>query len=139
MFFMRNYSRIIALPLAVLMMAVTMPLGVAQAALVGTDQIVAPSQAEADRARVAAFVAREDVRGEMRKMGVDPAEAERRVAVMSDLEIQRVAARIDETPAGQSTAGVIVGAILTIFIVLLVTDLLGLTDIFPFVKRNGKN
>ncbi len=138
MFFLRKYSRIIALPLAVLMMAVTMPLGVAQAALVGTDQVVAPSQAEADRARVAAFVAREDVRTEMRKMGVDPDEAKRRVAVMSDVEIQRVAARIDQAPAGQSAIGVIVGAVLLIFIVLLVTDLLGLTDVFPFVKRNSR-
>lgn len=138
MFLLRKYSRIIALPLAVLMMAVTMPLGVAQAALVGTDQVVAPSQAEADRARVAAFVAREDVRTEMRKMGVDPDEAKRRVAVMSDVEIQRVAARIDQAPAGQSAIGVIVGAVLLIFIVLLVTDLLGLTDVFPFVKRNSR-
>ncbi len=136
MFFLRKYSRIVALPLAALMMAVTMPLGVAQAALVGTDQVVAPSQAEADRTRVAAFIAREDVRGEMRKMGVDPDEATRRVAVMSDVEIQRVAARIDATPAGQGAAGAIIGAIVTIFIILLITDLLGLTDIFPFVKRH---
>ena len=105
MFFLRKYSRIIALPLAVLMMAVTMPLGVAQASLVGTDQLVAPSQAEADRARVAAFVAREDVRAEMRKMGVDPDEAKRRVAVMSDVEIQRVAAQIDTGIAGGIRAG----------------------------------
>jgi hypothetical protein len=136
MFFLRRYSRIIALPLVALMMAVTMPLGMAQAALVGTDQVVAPSQAETDRARVAAFIAREDVRGEMRKMGVDPAEAERRIAVMSDMEIQRVAARINEAPAGQSAVGAVVGAVVLIFIVLLVTDMLGLTDIFPFVKRN---
>lgn len=136
MFFLRKYSRIIALPLAALMMVVTMPLGVAQAALVGTEQVVDPSQAETDRAYVAAFIAREDVRDEMRKMGVDPDEAKHRVAVMSDVEIQRVAARINETPAGQSTIGVVVGAVLTIFIILLVTDMLGLTDIFPFVKRN---
>ena len=138
MFFLRKYSRIIAFPLAALMMAVTMPLGVAQAALVGTEQVVDPSQAETDRANVAAFIAREDVRDEMRKMGVDPDEAERRVAVMSDVEIQRIAARIDETPAGQSTVGVVVGAAVLIFIILLVTDMLGLTDIFPFVKRNNE-
>ena len=136
MFFLRKYSRIVALPLAALMMAVTMPLGVAQAALVGTEQVVDPSQAETNRAYVAAFVAREDVRAEMRKMGVDPDEAKRRVAVMSDVEIQRVAARVDEVPAGKGAAGAIIGALVTIFIVLLITDLLGLTDIFPFVKRH---
>ena len=134
--FLRQYAKFVALPLAVLMMAVTMPLGVARAALVGTDAVVAPAKSDTDRARVVAFVAREDVRGEMRRMGVDADEVERRVAVMSDIEIQRLATQIDESPAGQSTIGVVVGAVLTIFIILLITDLLGLTDIFPFTKRN---
>ena len=138
MFFLRRYSRYIALPMIAAMMAITMPLGIAHAALVGTDQIVASPRADIDRARVAAFVAREDVRGEMRKMGVDPDEATRRVAVMSDVEIQRIAAKIDNAPAGQSAVGAIIGAVVLIFVVLLVTDLLGLTDIFPFVKRNKR-
>ena len=136
MIFLRKYSRIIAFPMVALMMAVTMPIGVARAALVGTEMVVDPSQADTNRAQVTAFVAREDVRDEMRKMGVDPDEAKRRVAIMSDVEIQRIAARINETPAGQSTAGAIVGAAVLIFIILLITDLLGLTDIFPFVKRD---
>lgn len=136
MLFLRRYSRFIALPLVALMMAVSMPLGVSQAALVGTEQVVDPSQADTNRQRVAAFIARDDVRAELRKMGVDAAEAERRVAVMSDIEIQRIATKIDASPAGQSAVGAVIGAIVTIFIILLITDLLGLTDIFPFVKRN---
>jgi hypothetical protein len=32
--------------------------------------------------------------------------------------------------------GIIVGAILLVFFVLLITDLLGLTDVFPFVKKH---
>lgn len=136
MLFLRRYSKMIALPMAALMLAVSMPLGAARAALVGTEQLVSPSQAEADRARVVAFVARQDVREEMRRMGVSPDEAAARVAVMSDVEIAKVAARIDEAPAGQGAAGAVIGAIVTIFIILLITDLLGLTDVFPFVKRN---
>lgn len=138
MLFLRGYSRFIALPLAVLMMVVTMPLGVAQAGLVGTDQVIAPSNAEAGRERVAAFISREDVRGEMRKMGVDPDEAAARVAVLSDVEIQRIAAEIDRSPAGQSAVGAVVGAVVLIFLILLITDLLGLTDVFPFVKKSGR-
>ena len=136
MFFLRKYSRFLALPLAALMLAASMPIGVAQAALVGTDQLVEPSQAETDRALVAAFIARDDVRAQMRNMGVDPDEAAARVAVMSDVEIQRIATEIDTVPAGQNAVGAIVGAVVLIFVVLLVTDLLGLTDVFPFVKRN---
>lgn len=136
MFLLRRHSRIIAMPLIALMMAIAMPLGAAQAALVGTEQLIAPSDSDADRARVAAFIARDDVRAQMRSMGVDPDEAAARVAVMSDVEIQRIAAKIDEMPAGQSAVGAVVGAVVLIFVILLITDLLGLTDVFPFVKRN---
>lgn len=136
MYFLRKYSRFLALPLAALMLAMSMPLGVARAALVGTDQLVEPSQAQADRALVTAFVARRDVRDEMRRMGLSPDEAAARVAVMSDIEIKRVADGIKQAPAGQSAVGAVVGAVVIIFIILLITDLLGLTDVFPFVKRN---
>lgn len=136
MYFLRKYSRFLAMPMAALMLAVSMPMGIAQAALVGTEQLVEPSQAEADRALVATFVARDDVRAQMRNMGVNPDEAAARVAVMSDVEIQRIATKIDGMPAGQSAVGAIVGAVVLIFVVLLITDLLGLTDVFPFVKRN---
>lgn len=138
MLFLRGYSRFIALPLVALMMVVTMPLGVAQAGLVGTDQVIAPSNAEAGRERIAAFISREDVRGEMRKMGVDPDEAAARVAVLSDVEIQRIAAEIDRSPAGQGAVSAVVGAVVLIFLILLITDLLGLTDVFPFVKKTGR-
>ena len=136
MIFLRKYSRFIASPLVGLMLALSMPLGAAQAALVGTDSVVSPSQAEADRTRVASFMARDDIRTELRRMGVDPAEAEQRVAVMSDVEIGQIATRIDEAPAGQDALGTLVGAALLVFIILLITDLAGLTDVFPFVKAN---
>ena len=135
MYFLRRYSRFIALPMAALMLAISMPLGAARAALVGTDQVVTESQSSQDRARVTAYLAREDVRAQMREMGVEPAEADRRVAVMSDVEIGQIATRIDEAPAGQDAAGAVIGALLVIFIVLLITDLVGVTDIFPFVKK----
>jgi hypothetical protein len=68
-------------------------------------------------------------------LGVDPGEAAARVASLSDRQIQDIAGRIEELPAGQGAAGAIVGAALVIFIALLITDVLGYTDIFPFVKH----
>ena len=91
--------------------------------------------AASERDRVAAFLARDDVRAQMAALGVDPAEAARRVAGLSDAEVQRIAGQLDQLPAGQSALGAVIGAALLIFIVLLVTDLLGLTDVFPFVRR----
>ncbi len=71
----------------------------------------------------------------MIELGVDPAEATARVAGLSDAEIRKIAGRIDQLSAGQGVVGTIIGAALVVFLVLLVTDILGLTDIFPFVRR----
>jgi hypothetical protein len=67
--------------------------------------------------------------------GVDAAEAKARVDAMTDAEVVEVAARLDHLPAGGSAVGAVIGAIVLIFLVLLITDLLGLTNVFPFVRR----
>ena len=134
MFFIRKYCRFLAFPMAVLLMVVSMPLGVAQAALVSTDEVVAKSEIEADRMRIVALIMRQDVQHQLQAEGVDPNEALARVATLSDIEIRQIAARIDSMPAGQGVAEALIGALLIIFIVLLVTDIVGVTDVFPFVK-----
>ena len=134
MFFIRKYCRFLAFPMAVLLMAVSMPLGVAQAALVSTDKVVAMSEIEADRMRIVALIMRQDVQHQLQAEGVDPNEALARVATLSDIEIRQIAARIDSMPAGQGVVEALIGALLIIFIVLLVTDIVGVTDVFPFVK-----
>jgi hypothetical protein len=123
-----------ALLLAVVMLAVSMPLGLAHAALVTTDQLLDSGENANDRARVLAFLGRDEVREQIVALGVDPAEAAARVAALSDDQVRQIAGEIDRLPAGQNAVAAIVGAILIIFLVLLVTDLLGLTDVFPFVK-----
>lgn len=134
MYFLRMNSRFIALPMAVLMLALSLPMGVAQAALVGTDQVIQSTEADFERARLAAMLGREDVRQRMQAMGVDPDEAASRLDGLSDAEVEQVAARLDQMPAGQGIGGELLAAALLIFLVLLATDLLGLTDVFPFVK-----
>jgi hypothetical protein len=131
----RQLRRGVALVLAVVMFVISMPLGVAQAALVSTEQVLAASAGAADRARVLAFLDRAEIREQIVALGVDPNEAAARVAALSDAQVREIAGQLDQLPAGQGAVGVVVGAILIIFLVLLVTDLLGLTNVFPFVKR----
>jgi Family of unknown function (DUF6627) len=88
------------------------------------------------RARVLAFLGRAEVREQIVALGVDPGEAAARVRALSDAQVREIAGQLDQLPAGQSVIGVVVGAILIIFLVLLITDLLGLTDVFPFVKKS---
>ena len=62
----------------------------------------------------------------------DLVQRERIQAFFDRADVQaQLAARIDELPAG----GIgIIGAILVVFLVLLLTDILGYTKIFPFTR-----
>jgi hypothetical protein len=68
-------------------------------------------------------------------LGVDPAEARARVAALTDDELAQVAGRLDALPAGGDGLGVVLGVGLVVFLVLLVTDILGYTRVFPFVRH----
>jgi hypothetical protein len=129
-----RFGRAIALAMTLVMLIGSLPLGVAQAALITTDQVIGEA-AQPDRGKVEAFLQRQDVRDQMVAFGVDPDEAKARVASLSDGEIRQIAGQIDGLPAGQGVLVALVGAAVFIFVVLLITDLLGLTHIFPFVRH----
>jgi len=111
-----------------------LPAGPAHAGLISTDRIIQQDRVNSDRERVSAFVARDDVRKEFQKRGVNPDEAAARVAALSDAEIGQIADRLDTLPAGQDAATAIIGAAVTIFIILLITDILCLTSVFNFTR-----
>ena len=98
--------------------------------MVSTDEVSSVAAASANRDKVAAFLAREDVRQAVQAQGVSPQAATERVKAMSDVEVAQLAGRIDQAPAG----GDVLGLLFTVFIVLLVTDILGLTKVFPFTR-----
>jgi hypothetical protein len=104
----------------------------AQAAFVGAEQIAATTatpRGAADRALVAATLDRPEVQAQLERLGVDPVQARERVAALSDDEAAYLAQHAETAPAGG-----IIGAILLVFFVLLLTDILGLTKIFPFTR-----
>jgi uncharacterized protein DUF6627 len=82
------------------------PYQVAQAAMIGTDQ-VAVTSSQADRSAVLSFVTRADVAGQMQALGLDAATAKDRVAAMTDTEVSYLAGQIESLPAGADTMGVI--------------------------------
>lgn len=123
--FMRWTSRV----MIVLMASMAMPL-TASAGMVGTDVIVDHAMAEQGRARIMAVVDRKDVRAQLELHGVTAEQAQARVEALTDDEAIQIAGRLDQLPAG----GDIVGTAVFIFLVLLVTDILGYTKIFPFTR-----
>ena len=130
--------RILTHLMAAVMMLSSLPIVPAQAALVTTDRVVEAEALADDRTRVMAFMAREDVRAQLEALGIDPAEAARRAESLTEDEIRQIAGRLDEMPAGQDAVGILAVTILVIFLVLLITDLMGVTDVFPFIKKQQR-
>lgn len=108
----------------------------AGAALVGTESVMDTAGVQNARETVRQLMAREEIQAALVRQGIDPAEAQARAEALSDAEAVRLASVMESLPAGGSAVGIIVGAILIVFLVLLITDILGYTDIFPFTKRH---
>ena len=123
------FKRLTASILVVSTLALGAPM-TAQAAMVPTDATLATPAMAAQRDRVHTFLMREDVRKGLQSQGLSADAALERVKTLSDPEVAQLAGRIDQAPAG----GDILGLLFTVFIVLLVTDILGLTKVFPFTR-----
>ncbi|MGA8864811.1 MAG: PA2779 family protein [Gallionella sp.] len=123
---MRWTSRVVMLS----MLSMALPVQSAFAGMVGTGQAVSHELANQDRARINAFLDRADVVGQLQKQGVTADEAKARVYAMSDDEAHNIAGKLNQMPAG----GDVLGIIFTVFIILLITDILGFTKVFPFTR-----
>jgi hypothetical protein len=102
----------------------------AHAGIVSSSEALVSSAPSDARTKVAAVLARDDVRAGLAERGLSAEQAQERVRAMSDEEVASLAGRIDQAPAG----GDILGVLFTIFIILLVTDILGLTKVYPFTR-----
>jgi len=103
-----------------------------QAAMISAEQVAestVTNEGNQNRTLIVAALSREDVQAALIARGIDPAQAKERVAALSDEEAGMVASQLDTAPAGG-----IIGAIVLIFFVLLLTDILGFTKIFPFTR-----
>ncbi len=126
---MKNFKQIVASCLIVCITAAGFPMA-AQASIIATDEVISVDVATSNRDKVSAFLSRDDVRQAMQSQGVSAQAATARVKAMSDAEVAQLAGRVDQAPAG----GDVLGILFTVFIVLLVTDIMGLTKVFPFTR-----
>ena len=100
-----------------------------QAAMIGTDSLLQQGQTQLDRQQLVQMLQRGDVQQQLVTLGVDVADAKMRVAQMTDSEVQQLNARLGELPAG----GDVLGIVVLVFLVFVITDVIGATDIFPFI------
>ena len=135
MFGDRHFAKYVCYFVTMTMLLMSLPVQTLQAAMVKTETVLTLSTAKNVRENLNQFLKREDVKAIMMAQGISPAEATARVDSLSDAEILQIADKMDQLPAGGSALGVIIGGAIVIFIVLLITDILGYTDVFTFVKH----
>ncbi len=124
---MISFKRTLTLFLSLALISVS--LGNVQAAVVSNDQVILKTHQLEDKATLLQAVQREDVQQQLSGMGVSAADVESRINQMTHEEIAQLNLHMAELPAGEG----VLGTIVLIFIVFVITDVIGATDIFPFV------
>ena len=124
---MRKFKRTLSIILSIALLSVSFTN--VQAAIVSNEQIIHKIDQANDRAALLQTIKREDVQAQLSSMGVSSADVETRINQMTHEEIAQLNQQMAELPAG----GSVVGIILLIFIIFVITDVIGATDIFPFI------
>ena len=110
-------------------MLAIMPMLPAQAAMIGNSEIVSPAHSAQADERLQEFLDREATRQQLQEWGVSPEWVQTRLDSLTEAELARIHSELDNLEAG----GGILGILLVIFIVFVITDVIGATDIFPFI------
>lgn len=130
---MRNhcrFTRLLSVFLSALILVTGLHATVAQAAVVSTQSLMLAQQAEYDRHQLHALLQRDEAIESLQALGVDPEMVQARVAHMTAGELQAFNSQVEQMQAGGSALGVVV----LVFLILILLDLLGATDIFPAIK-----
>jgi hypothetical protein len=99
------------------------------AGVVSNASVIAAEQTRVSRAQLIQWLDREDVAQKMQSMGVDRNQVESRINTMTAQELAQFNQQAEQLPAG---AGVI-GIIVLFLVIFIITDIIGATDIFPFI------
>jgi hypothetical protein len=126
--------QLISLLMTIVMIGISLPCQPLMATMIDMETLMEADQAQKARIYVNQIMAQKEVRQKLIAQGIDPREAQTRVDCLSNTEVVRLAHEIEHLPAGGHVIGVLVGAVLVVFIVLVITDILGYSDFFTFIK-----
>lgn len=125
---MKSIQKCISMLLTIALMSIS--INSSYAAMISNDIVINHVQHNNAKAELLQTINRSDIKQQLLSMGVKPEDIESRINLMTREEIAQLNHQFDELPAG----GDILGIILIIFIVFVITDVIGATDIFPFIK-----
>jgi hypothetical protein len=133
--YIRQRSKFAGAFLVILMVLLTVPYQTILAAMIETETALDITAAGQEaRSHIKTILAREDAQAVLRAQGIDPLEAMARVDSLTDTEARRVADQIEELPAGGNFFVTFLLVVGIIVIILIITDHLGYTNVFTFVK-----
>ena len=131
----RKTLKPVSIGVVALMLVICMPVHSVLAAMIKTETVMDTSRGQEAREYLNQLLAREDVRAALISRGIDPLEAKARVDSLSDAEVIVFADQIEQLPAGgDSFLAVVLAVAILVFLVLVITDITGVTDVFPFIK-----
>ena len=131
----RQKSKIIGIFFIFLMLSISVPYQSALAALVDTETVIKNDRITETRNYLKQALERQEVKNALTARGLDPLEAQARINSLSDSEIAAIADQMDQLPAGGDSLFIFLIVIpLIAFVVIVVLDAMGYTDILPFVK-----
>lgn len=99
------------------------------AGVYSSEQVIANQQHSYNKQQVLSFVDSAEVQTKLIELGVNPEDAKQRIAAMTTAELDALNNELNEMPAGG-----IVGVIITVLVVVAVLDLMGITDVYPFIR-----
>ena len=126
---MKSIQKYISVLLSVTLMS--MSFTSTQAAMISNDVVINRVQHSDAKTELLQTINRSDVKQQLLNMGVKPENIESRINLMTHEEIAQLNQKIAELPAGGTD---VLGVLLIIFIIFVITDIIGATDIFPFIK-----
>lgn len=95
--------------------------------IVGTQELAMQVELQLQRDDVRDLMARDDVRDALLGYGVTQADVDTRIDNLTSSELLKIQNQLGDLPAGADA----LSAVLTVLLILILLDVLGVTDIFP--------
>jgi hypothetical protein len=134
----RQTVKPVSLLLAIFMLLISGPYQSAFAAMIGTETVLDTARGQEARSYLNQLLAREEIQAALADQGIDPREARARIDSLSDAEAVRAADKFEQLPAGSGFFEALLIVAFLVFLILLITDIAGYTNVFPFVHAHKK-
>lgn len=124
------FFRRLAAMLAVFHVLMIAQVPLANAAMIGTGEVLTEQQQQVDRQQLLSMLDDQQVKDKLLAMGVERDQVESRINNLTSAELAQFNQQLSEGPAGAGVVGIIV----LFLVIFIITDMLCATDIFSFVK-----